>query len=54
MFSNIGPVQLLIVLAIVLAMAANAGNADILRAWGVNTWFAGFGYGWPLAAARSH
>ncbi|MEE4288735.1 MAG: CPBP family intramembrane glutamic endopeptidase [Erythrobacter sp.] len=35
-------------LAIVLAMLANAVNADVLRALGVDHWFTGFTHGWPL------
>ncbi|MEM1194530.1 MAG: CPBP family intramembrane glutamic endopeptidase [Pseudomonadota bacterium] len=34
--------------AMVLAMLANDLNADVLRAGGVNSWFEGFSYGWPL------
>ncbi len=35
-------------LAVMLAMLANAVNAHVLRGLGVNAWFTGFPYGWPL------
>lgn len=38
----------LALLAVLLAMLADAVNADVLRAGGVNTWFEFFPYGWPL------